>query len=87
MIRTLYRGLLWLHPGEFAERFADEMLWIFDLRRQEEMGIALLSDCFLSLCRQWFAVPPVRTFAIGLLVNGMFSFCSAMYTLFFFRAR
>jgi hypothetical protein len=78
MVRLAYRGLLWLHPGEFEERFAEEMLWIFDLRRQSEMGIALLLDCLASLCRQWFAIPPVRTFALGLLVNGILALCSAL---------
>ncbi len=78
MMRAAYRGLLGLHPAEFEERFAEEMLWIFDLRRPGEMGIALLLDCFLSLCKQWLAYPPVRTFAMGLLVNGMGALCSAV---------
>jgi len=81
MIRTAYRGLLWLHPAQFEELFADEMLWIFDLRQAHEMGFALLVDCFLSVCRQWLAVPPVRTFAIGLLVNGTLALCSALFAL------
>lgn len=78
MMRAVYRGLLWLHPGEFEERFAEEMLWIFDLRPSSELGISLLLDCFVSLCRQWFAFPPVRTFAMGLFVNGMLALCSVV---------
>lgn len=78
MIRLIYRGLLWLHPAEFEERFGEEMLWIFDLRRPNEIGIALLLDCWISVCRQWFAYPPVRTFAMGLLVNGILAVCSAV---------
>jgi hypothetical protein len=78
MIRAVYRGLLWLHPAEFEDRFAEEMLWIFDLRRADEMGAALLLDCLHSLCRQWLAVPPVQTFALGLLVNGALALCSAI---------
>jgi hypothetical protein len=54
MIRAAYRGLLWLHPASFEERFAEEMLWIFDIRPASETGIMLLLDCFVSLCRQWF---------------------------------
>ncbi len=65
MIRSAYRGLFWLHPAEFEERFAEEMLWIFDLKRSGEIGIALLLDCFVSFCKQWLAYPPVRTFATG----------------------
>ncbi len=76
MIRAGYQGLLWLHPAEFEERYAEEMLWLFDLKRRHEMGLALLLDCFASLCRQWLAYPPVRTFAIGLLVSCMFALCS-----------
>jgi hypothetical protein len=54
MIRAAYRGLLWLHPASFEERFAEEMLWIFGTRRASETGLMLLLDCFVSLCRQWF---------------------------------
>ncbi len=80
MSRVAYRALLWLHPAEFEERFAEEMLWIFDLRRPSEVGAALLLDGFVSLCRQWFACPPVRTFAMGLSVNGLLALCSAVCT-------
>lgn len=69
MIRGLYCGLLWLHPASFEERFAEEMLWIFDLRRTSETGIALLSDCFVSLCRQWLFRSGLWKFGIGVLVN------------------
>ncbi|HEX4229139.1 MAG TPA: hypothetical protein VHZ07_10740 [Bryobacteraceae bacterium] len=69
MIRVLYRGVLWLHPATFADRFAEEMLWIFDLRRSTETGIALLADCIVSLGRQWLSQSRVWTFGIGLLVN------------------
>jgi hypothetical protein len=69
MTRALYRCLLWLHPAEYAEHFSAEMLWIFDLRRANDFGIALLLDCFESLFRQWLAVPPVRTLAIGFSVS------------------
>jgi len=30
MIRRLYQAILYLHPRDFRERFAEEMLWIFD---------------------------------------------------------
>lgn len=78
MIRGLYRALLWLHPASFEERFGEEFLWIFDLRRASETGVALLVDCFISLCRQWLSRSGVRTFGMGLLVNGIFALCSAV---------
>ncbi len=78
MTRALYRGLLWLHPALFEERFAEEMLWIFDLRRPTEAGITLLLDCFVSLFRQWLSCSGVRAFGMGLLVNGILALCSAV---------
>jgi len=79
VIRALYRGLLWLHPAIFEERFADEMLWIFDLKRPTETGIALLLDCIASLCRQWLSISGVRTFGMGLLFNVILALCSAVW--------
>ena len=71
MIRVFYRGLLWLHPASFEERFGEELLWIFDLRQTSETGIALLLDCFVSLCRQWLFRSDLWKFGVGLLVNAM----------------
>jgi Ca2+-binding EF-hand superfamily protein len=53
MIRWLYSRLLALHPPHFRERFAGEMLWIFD---QEGSSGAnrLIADAAVSLVRQWF---------------------------------
>lgn len=69
MIRAFYRGLLWLHPTSFEEQFAEEMLWIFELRRTSESGVALLLDCVVSLFRQWLSQSRVWTFGVGLLAN------------------
>jgi hypothetical protein len=69
VIRSLYRGFLWLHPISFEEQFSEEMLWIFDLRRESEAGITLLLDCFVSLCRQWLFRSNLWKFGIGVLVN------------------
>jgi Ca2+-binding EF-hand superfamily protein len=50
MLRFLYVCLLRLHPRRFRQRFAEEMLCIFD-----EAGYrrALFADGIVSLCRQW----------------------------------
>jgi hypothetical protein len=53
MSKVIYRGLLWLHPALFRERFAGEMLWIFDETAPAEGAAALLADGLLSLMRQW----------------------------------
>ncbi len=73
-MRTLYRGLLWLHPASFKEPFGEEMLWIFDVRRASETGIALLLDAFVSLCRQWLFRTGLWKFGIGVLVNLILGF-------------
>lgn len=53
MFRLLYRCLLRLHPRRFRERFAEEMLCIFDEAAASRGAPALLGDSFLSLVRQW----------------------------------
>lgn len=49
MSRLLYAFLLRLHPRRFRERFADEMLAIFE----EAGSVRFLGDVLLSLIRQW----------------------------------
>jgi D-alanyl-D-alanine carboxypeptidase len=55
--RSLYRLLLKLHPLAFRERFAAEMLWIFDEAAMTQGVTRLLADAFVSLVRQWVARP------------------------------
>ena len=52
MIRAVYRSLICMHPPEFREHFAEEMLWIFDECSQGQ-HLGLLTDGFASLIRQW----------------------------------
>jgi hypothetical protein len=52
MIRAVYRSLICMHPSEFREHFAEEMLWIFDECSQGQ-HLGLLTDGFASLIRQW----------------------------------
>ena len=68
-MRALYCGLLWLHPSSFAERFGEELLWIFDIQRASGSGITLLLDCLVSLFRQWLFRSDLWKFGIGVLVN------------------
>ena len=49
MIRWLYVRLLELHPSHFRERFAEEMLWIFD--QEGAAGARLLGDA--AVARLW----------------------------------
>ena len=54
MSRLLYRLLLWLHPHEYREKFAKEMVWVFDRLRSRRGVMSLLADGAISLVRQWF---------------------------------
>jgi len=62
MTRSLYRGLVWLHPRAFRSEFGDEMLWIFD--ESSAFGASsLLTDGVISLLRQWLLRTRVWTLA------------------------
>lgn len=60
MIRSLYRGLLWLHPPSFRQQYGEEMLWIFD---ETGGAVSLLADGSFSLVRQWLKQPGTMTLA------------------------
>jgi len=53
MLRFLYCRLLRLHPRSFRDRFADEMLSIFDQAGVATTELRLIFDASLSLVRQW----------------------------------
>jgi CubicO group peptidase (beta-lactamase class C family) len=57
MCRSLYRLLLNLHPPAFRERFAAEMLWIFDEAAATQGVPQLFADALVSLMRQWAVRP------------------------------
>jgi Peptidase family S41/N-terminal domain of Peptidase_S41 in eukaryotic IRBP len=57
MLRLFYRCALRLHPSGFRERFADEMLSIFDQSAGRAEALRLLLDGFGSLLRQWTLRP------------------------------
>jgi hypothetical protein len=53
MLRFVYRLLLRLHPARFRDRFAEEMLAIFDRATKEKAKVGLLADGCVSVVRQW----------------------------------
>ena len=57
MLRSLYRWLLYLHPPAFRQRFAEEMLWIFDEAAATHGALGLFADGLVSLLRQWIVRP------------------------------
>jgi hypothetical protein len=70
MMRSLYRFLLSLHPREFRDEFAGEMLWIFDEAAGRLGPIPLLSDAAASLARQWLIRSGAWPYAVSLVANG-----------------
>jgi len=64
MMRDLYRWLIGLHPRFFRERFAEEMLGIFDHVSGPRARAALFGDALVSLFRQWVFRPEFRQPAI-----------------------
>ena len=53
MARRLYHCLVALHPAGFRQRFAEEMLWIFDQSAETGSLALLIADAAVSLVRQW----------------------------------
>ena len=52
MLRFFYCWLLRFHPARFRERFADEMLSIFEHAETRDSA-KLVADALISLARQW----------------------------------
>jgi hypothetical protein len=69
MRRTVYRFLLSLHPREFREAFAGEMLWIFDEGAAAIGPLGLLADALTSLVRQWLMRSGALPYAISVVAN------------------
>ncbi len=69
MQRRLYRALLCLYPFGFRERFAEEMLWIFDEASAGDVTFPIFWDTFLSVIRQR-AVPLMTWKVAATLIAG-----------------
>lgn len=50
MTRFLYVCLLRLHPQRFRQRFAEEMLWIFDQAADSRSVTRLFADALYRSC-------------------------------------
>jgi hypothetical protein len=68
-MRTLYRGLVYLHPTAFRRQFGAEMEWIFDETVRDESGrpLKLVADVLISLARQWILRSKLWIFALAAL--------------------
>jgi hypothetical protein len=73
MSRSLYRLMIWLHPPRFREQFGEEMLCIFDESAPSEAS-QLLSDCLVSLPRQWLIRSGAWKLAAGLAISSLLLF-------------
>lgn len=67
-MRSIYLSILWLHPRSFRERFAEEMLWIFDETQTADGKIFLLGDGFKSVARQWVVRRGIWKVALAFLL-------------------
>src|SRR5258708_20339908 len=73
MRRGLYRCLIWMHPAVFRQRYAEEMLWIFD----ETIGLGVLPlfvDGLISLFRQWLVRSNILKMGAGTFVSTVLIF-------------
>jgi hypothetical protein len=73
MRRGLYRCLIWMHPAVFRQRYAEEMLWIFD----EAIGqgvLPLFVDGVISVFRQWLLRSNIWKMAAGTVVSTVLIF-------------
>ena len=76
MTRLLYRRLLHLHPACFRERFAEEMLWIFDQEPGVRAKLVLFGDGIGSVARQWLFASAATSAGAGWRCP-LFFLCSA----------
>jgi hypothetical protein len=77
MTRSLYSGLIHLHPREFRESFGPEMLWIFDETSASPLaGASLVGDAAVSFARQWVIGQAAWKVPVA-LVGGMLYFMLA----------
>ncbi|MEG9432718.1 hypothetical protein [Terriglobus sp. ADX1] len=64
--RRIYQLLLALHPAAFRERFAQEMLWVFDQTVADTGVCRALADGILSATKQWAANDMTPSVADGM---------------------
>jgi hypothetical protein len=69
MVRSLYLCLVSLHPAGFRQRFAEEMLWIFDQSAETEGLALLIADAAVSLVRQWLIRSQMWKWALASLAG------------------
>ena len=81
MSRSLYRWLLYLHPPAFRQRFAEEMLWIFDEAASTHGVLRLFADGFVSLLRQWVVRPERWHMPVAAAIPPVSSGSSAFFAL------
>lgn len=71
----IYRLLLWLHPAGFRRRFADEMLWIFDVSSREGQTAYLLYDgarsVFMQHAKLDLQEEPAAAFCLEVQTSGL----------------
>ena len=71
----IYRVLLRLHPAGFRRRFADEMLWIFDVSSRDGQTAYLLFDgarsVFMQHAKPDWQEEPAAAFCLEIQTSGL----------------
>lgn len=80
MGRLLYVWLVGLHPHCFRERFAQEMLGVYDEQTGSRGRAALFIDVLVSLFRQWVLRPAYREPALAMPLAAKSSDIPGFYT-------
>jgi EF hand len=80
MGRLLYVWLVGLHPRHFRERFAEEMIGIYDVHTGKWRRAALFIDLLVSLFRQWVLRPGYSEPALSMPLAAKSSDIPGFYT-------
>jgi hypothetical protein len=69
LLRSLYRGLIHLHPASFRSEFGEEMLWIFDEETSSGRVFSLFLDAAHSVLLQRVRLHTKKTAPVAYYVE------------------
>ncbi|HEY2039076.1 MAG TPA: hypothetical protein VGG95_05390 [Edaphobacter sp.] len=69
LLRSLYRGMIHLHPASFRGEFGEEMLWIFDEETSNGRILSLFLDASRSVVLQRVRLHTKKTAPVAYYVE------------------
>lgn len=69
LLRSLYRGMIHLHPAAFRSEFGEEMLWIFDEESSSGRAFSLFLDAARSILLQRVRLHTKKTAPVAYYVE------------------